>query len=222
MTPNVCIYDSEEAARGAAAALSKAGFQRQTLFLASELAGRAEATVKAAVAEGILPRGYVKFGTESLERGRSMVAVMAPFGAALDAVKIMQSNGAVDIDSQPAYIPSNAAPLSDTLGIPTLSEFSPTVGLASSNWSLSSLFGIPLLTRSQRGKAKLSDTKRPWDNSFGLPMLSRNPAPLSSLLGMKLLTRGGSKDSSFGFGLLSSNPAPLSSLFGIRTLSKDR
>jgi hypothetical protein len=73
------------------------------------------------------------------------------------------------------------------------------------------MLNLPLLTKSQRQKS-----------SFGIPLLSKNGTPLSSMFRLPVLTKSKTgKSSSFGLPLLSDNPTPLSSLFGLRVLSKD-
>jgi hypothetical protein len=80
---------------------------------------------------------------------------------------------------------AEAAPLSRALGLPLLRD-----NVTGRRWS----FGLPLLTR--RG--------RPFFRF--LPMLSRNPAPLSRLFGLPLLSR---------------NPAPLSTAMDAPVLTED-
>ena len=218
MTPNVRIYDSEESARSAAAKLADAGFGTQRVLLASELAGQEAAAVRSAVRDGLLPGSQASFCTQNLAKGRSLVAVVAPFGYSLEALDIMESCGPVDVDKMPRHVPSrDPSPLSDALGFPTVVDFVPMTDLTSSSWSLSGVFGLPLLTKNQRGKARLSSPKRPWNSSMGLPVLTRNQRGKA-----RLTTPKRPWNWSMGFPLLSNNPAPLSSLFGIPTLTKRR
>jgi hypothetical protein len=88
-----------------------------------------------------------------------------------------------------------AAPLSGLFGIKTISNNRQTFlsrmfpALTKANYSL---FGTPNLSNKaailpfpvKSGKSGTS-----WKSSFGIPLLSRNPAPLSSLLGMSPLSR---------------------------------
>lgn len=218
MTPNVRIYDSEEAARGAAAKLADAGFGTQRVLLASELVGQEAAAVRSAVRDGVLPGSQASHCIRSLAQGRSLVTVVAPFGYSLEAIEIMEKNGAVDVDKMPGHVPSgDPSPLSDAMGIPTLIEFNSMTELTTSTWSLSGVFGLPLLTRNQRGKARLSNPKRPRKSSMGMPLLTRNQRGKAKLTTPKRPWNWG-----MGFPLLSNNPAPLSSLLGIPTLTKRR
>ncbi len=218
MTPNVRIYDSEDAARSAAAKLANAGFGTHRVLVASEHSGQEAAAVRSAVQDGLLPGSQAAFCIQNLAKGRSLVAVVAPFGYSLEAIEIMESSGAVDVDKMPRHVATrDPAPLSEALGIQTVVDFVPMTELTSSSWSLSGVFGMPLLTKNQRGKARLSKQKRPWNSSMGLPVLTRNQRGKA-----RLTTPKRPWNWSLGFPLLSNNPAPLSSLFGIPTLTKRR
>lgn len=137
-----------------------------------------------------------------------------------------------------------AAPLSSLLGLKTVS------GRSGAAWRRSfgapmlmkgshTSFGFPLLSH---GRSLLSrvfgELTSPHFALFGRSRLSRKPAPLSSLLGLKtlsgragaawrrsfglpMLIRSGSP-TSLGLPLLARNPAPLSSLLGLRVLSRDQ
>lgn len=229
MTPNVRIYETEKGAKDAAARLQKAGFDEVTVFLAGDSEGKEAETVRSAVSSGVLPERKVLICTRSLKEGRALVAVRAPFGKAQEAVEIMESKGTVYSDLLRRYLPDNPAPLSDGLGLPTLSDFVSSTGLLPQDWNLSEKFGIRLLSKNQRGADSsfgmktLSAPKKSWRSSFGMPLLSNNPAPLSSLFGMKTLTKDKPpQDRSYGIPVLSKNPAPLSSFLGMKTLIRDR
>lgn len=240
MTPTVRIFESEAAAQDAAARLAEAGFNRLAVLSGEQRpvaeAGMPlppppdpEAIVRAALEDGLLAGRHRSVCVRNLRQGRSLVAVATNFGFAQQAIDIMESCGAVDSASLPAYYPRNPSPFSDLLGLPTLSRAAPVSELKSSSWFLSSLFGLGLLSRkaapfsSLFGMKVLSDSKRDWRSSFGLPLLSKNPAPLSSAIGMRTLSAGkGPWKRSFGFPLLSRNPAPFSSLLGLSTLIRRR
>ena len=239
MTPTVRIFESEAAARDAAAKLSEAGFGKHRVLsgepgVAAETGMASpppdpEAMVRAAIADGLLAGRHISVCVRNLQRGRSLVAVATNFGFAGQAIAIMESCGAVDSASLPAYYPRDPSPFSDLLGIPTLSRAAPVSELKSASWFFSSLFGLGLLSRkaapfsSLFGMKLLSEQKRDWRSSFGLPLLSDNPAPLSSAIGMRTLSTGkGQKTRSFGLPLLSRNPAPLSSFLGLGTLIRRR
>lgn len=69
------------------------------------------------------------------------------------------------------------------------------------------------------GVADTTDAKTARGELFsdflGLPLLSKDPTPLSSFLGMETLDHKPTSDTQ-----LVNNPAPLSSLFGLRVLSR--
>lgn len=229
MTPNVRIYESEQAADAAAARLAEAGFRDYRALHPGSLAGKEVEAVRSASRDGLLPKDRVNAYARQLEQGRSLVAVKAPFRRGVEAIRLLGGDGTVDDDALSPHAPSDPSPLSDVLGLPTLTDSEPKAKLASSSWTLSGLFGFSLLSddptplSSRFGLTVLKATERPWDKSFGQPLLSDDPAPLSSRLGMKTLT--GPKrpwESSFGLPLLSANPAPLSTMLGLKILSKSR
>jgi hypothetical protein len=61
-----------------------------------------------------------------------------------------------------------------------------------------------------------ADMAAPFSDTFGFPVLSSNPTPLSSLLGLPVLRQGKSTTQ------LMDNPAPLSKLFGLPLLKRDK
>lgn len=81
---------------------------------------------------------------------------------------------------------NKAAPLSDTLNIPTVRE-RPKTWTRSMGFAL--LKGGPAPLSSALGLKPLLARHKNWQNSMGFPMLSRNPHPLSSLLGLPVLTK---------------------------------
>ncbi|MEM8854190.1 MAG: hypothetical protein AAGD34_10865 [Pseudomonadota bacterium] len=197
MTPNVRFYPTEQAALDADARLAASGFTDRAVLLPSNVGGTEEKAVREAIREGKLPQRFEKISIQSLKDGRAVVAVEAPFGLSETAVDIMDTGECVDTDRLLRYHISDPSPFSDALGIPTLSSSKATNSLTSSNWSLSS--------------------------SLGFGLLSNNPAPLSSIISWRTLSKPKSKGEwkrSFGFPLLSRKAAPFSSMFGMGTLSK--
>jgi hypothetical protein len=122
----------------------------------------------------------------------------------------------------PTVIRNAPAPFSAMLGLSPLktgrSVFSSIFGeLASPNYAvfgasrlshqaapLSSMFGLKILSTQPGGAA--------WTRSLGLPMLSADPAPFSSWLGLHALTPK----------LPRHHPAPFSAHLGLPTLSRGR
>ncbi|MDJ0852102.1 MAG: hypothetical protein QNK04_27350 [Myxococcota bacterium] len=231
MSVIVRLYESEQQAHDAAQRLVEAGFPESKILLVTPTSaeGGEEEVIRTAVAEGLLTGGYGSFCTQGLQRGRSVVAVEAVFGKGQLALEVLESFSPVDTEQIPAPSTRNPAPLSDALGIPTLSRGLPFAALTDSKFALSSLYGLRLLSKnpaplsSLLGMKTLSGPKRPWQSSFGLKLLSKNPAPLSSSVGMKTLSKPKKPwTRSFGLPLLSKNPAPLSSFLGLSVLKKKR
>lgn len=225
----VRIYDTEEAATETAAELVEAGIDICTVFRAGEAVGKAAETVHSAIEAGTLSPRQEHICTRNLVEGRSLVSANPIFGRGADALEIMEKRASAHNEKLRRYRHSESAPLSDALGIPTLSKFESATELVNSRWALSGNFGIPLLSKSAAPLSSLfrikvlTRAKRDWRSSFGLPLLSNKAAPLSSLFGMKtIITPRKDWKLSFGFPLLSKNPAPLSRLLGLRTLSKDK
>ena len=231
MTVTVRMYESEQQAHDAAQRLVEVGFPEDKILLVtptSAAGGEAE-VVRSAVATGLLPGGYGGLCTQALQRGRSVVAVEAVFGRGQLARDALESFAPVDTEQLPAPSTRNPAPLSDALGIPTLTRGLPFAALTDSRFALSSLYGLRLLSwnpaplSSLLGMKTLSKPKRPWVSSLGLKLLSRNPAPLSSAVGMRTLSKPKKPwTRSFGLPLLSKNPTPLSSFLGLSVLKKRR
>ena len=229
MTPNVRFYSTEKGAKDVYALLEEEGFDVLSLLLPSETSGKEEAAVELAIQYGTMPERQVKICTRSLKEGRSLVGVRAPFGRALDALELMETDDCVDSDLLKRYQFNDPAPFSAMMGLPVLSKFVSSSGLVSSNWSLSASFGMPLLSRnpaplsSMFGMGTLSPAPKNWRSSFGFPLLSKVAAPISAIFMMPVLSRSkGAWKSSFGLPILAKNPAPFSSLFGIPPLLSDR
>lgn len=197
MTPYLRIYATEAGARAVDTRLKEDGFEQRSLLLASALQGKEEEAVHEAIRQERLPKRNLMIAIRSLREGRSLVTVRAPYKRGRRALEIMETDDAVESDLLRRYAHADPSPLSDMMRMPTLARFEPMTGLLPSRWSLSGKFGWPLLTH--------------------------NPAPLSSKVGMKVLSEPRKeRTSSFGLSLLSRNPAPLSSLFAMPTLSRSK
>lgn len=177
--------------------------------------------VDAAIRDGVLPANNRKAAINGLRAGRTVVCVTPPYGKSKMAEDILNVD-AVDTETLPSGMSSsNAAPFSETMGWPVLTEGKSHLELASSNWTFSSMFGMPLLTKSGRPTfdIKLGEHKR----AAGTPVqtMSGDPAPFSSKIGMKLLSSGNPRQSAASsVRRMSGNPAPFSGFLGIKTLSK--
>lgn len=177
MLKGVRMYDSEQNARDAAAALMAAGLNRSEILVLTPAAGREAEVVRSAIADGMLPGSHVHAATEALKNGRTVLSVGLPYMSQY-TLDVMDSFGPVDTDELPKQMPRRPAPLSEFLGIPVLIDSKSRTRLLKP--SLDRSFGFPTLT-SGTSNTKLitrrSNTK-----------LIDNPAPLSSMIGLKTLT----------------------------------
>ena len=197
MTPNLRIYATDQGARAVDTRLKEDGFEQRSLLLASQLSGKEEEAVHEAIRQERLPKRNLMIAIRSLKEGRSLVAVRAPYRRGRQVLEIMETDDAVDSDLLRRYAHADPSPLSDMMRMPPLARFEPMTGLLGSRWSLSGKFGWPLLINA--------------------------PAPLSSKVGMKVLSEPKKNwTSSFGLSLLSRNAAPLSSLFAMPTLTRSK
>lgn len=220
MTLIARYYENESQAREAHRDLLDMGLARDELsliepaFESEELESRA---VRASVFLGDDDTDHAA----QLRRGRYLVAVKAPFGRALQATHILDFHEPVAA-AGPAggthhphvFLSEMPAPLSKLLGLPVLSNTKP---------SRSGFLGLRTLAGNRSyltGKLGSRDSSR--GSSFGIPLLSANPAPLSSMTAMPLATRvrsGERWSRSFGLRMLSGHSTPFSSFFGIPLLS---
>jgi hypothetical protein len=210
MTGYARLYETEQQAQDAVNELRANGFPDNAVFMMTPASGRdsgfgggpvdqefAEAPSGAGVTlhalanamrTGKLLGDQVDTYVEGLRNGHSVVAVEAPLGFGQPAVDILESFGPVDsIKNRPQEPPKPSAwdsdtPLSTALGLNLIKSNTPA--------PLSDYWGIPTLSGRRSFLSWL----------FG-PALSPN-FKFSSMLGLGLLTRGGT---------------PLSSLFGIGT-----
>ena len=228
MTTIVRMYETEESARAAVDSLAAAGFLEDEVLLLHPVDTADRTVVDAAIQHGFLRAGSLtEVCWAGLQNGRSIVSVKAQFGRGQSAVTALQAFGPVDTELIPQYVSDHAAPLSELLGLPVLIDSQSDSVLVSSDFTLSDLFGVKLLSRSPTPLSSLlrigtiSRSRGPQKRSFGLPLVWKNPTPLSSMLRMRTLSRSrGPWRRSFGLPLLSANPAPLSSFLGIRPLTR--
>ena len=177
----------------------------------TEIASRA---VKAGILLGEASDSFVA----NLQKGYTLLVVKAPFGRALQATAIVDSQqpiasaGPLQEPTEPyRFISQRATPLSDLFRLKVLTA---------SGASLCDYLGLGTLTGNRSfltGGLAHSD----W-SLFGKPPLSYNATPLSSAIGMPVTTPAKSGDGwvrSFGFNMLWNHATPVSSFFGIPLLS---
>lgn len=195
----VRMYPSEDQARKAIHLLEEEELAGNNLHLFTPVPGNEAQTVHNAIADGQLPDSHIHVCTRALQKGNCILTVVPPFVRGAEAEQIMDSCGPVDTDDLPDYYVKNTKPLSDLLGLPLLTSYQYTFNMkqiTSPSWSFSSM--------------------------FGLGTLSKNPTPLSSMLGLKTVSAAKSKNSSFGLSLLSKKATPLSSAVGAKALSEPK
>ena len=168
-----------------------------------------------------VPSSHAMVYADNVQRGHSLVLITAPFGQALLATDTLNAGKHMDIGELPEleyHTWLQPAPLSALLNIPVLSH--------RRSW-MSRTF--PELTESGYLPTKgimgglLTDNPTPLSSALGMKMLKDDPTPLSSKLGMEVLKDNPTPISSkFGWKLLiKDKPAPLSNKIGIKVLSDE-
>ena len=198
------MYATEQQALDAVGKLREEGFPTDTI-LTLVPGGEGEKAladiVRTGIKAGFIPESEGRIYARCMELGRSLVFIRVAFGYGLIATEILDSCDPVDTHHLPEPGAAfSSAPLSAAMGWPVIK--------ADQAAPLSSLFGLPALKSSSAfsfaSGSLLSDQATPLssmfglktlisqsqssDSSFGMPLLSRNPAPFSSLLGLPLLS----------------------------------
>jgi len=230
------LFDSAQQARSAKQALVAAKIPERFIALVETAPDNDEDApvssvdmVAASMKAGSLLGEHASFYLSHMQSGQHLLAVDAPLGMTIKSRQIMAEHGALDITHEPPepaktpYRPSwnQPAPLSAALGWDVLSRTSETS---------SEFWGLPLLANKRqtflaRWFPALTHPRFAFSSLFGLGLLSKNGAPLSSLFGLpvKSGSTGDAWTSSFGMPLLMrANPAPLSSSLGMPLLSRKR
>jgi len=220
MTMVARYFAQEYQARAAHQALLAMGLGRNELTLIEPVRGEmaeADDLASRAVKAGVLLGDKSAAHMENLRQGRTLLAVRAPFGRALQATDILDSHDPVAVagpaegrpESRHVFLSEMGAPLSSLLGLPVLSKTRP---------SRSGFLGLPTLSGNRSYlTGRLSNFGR-RKSSMGVPLLSSNRV----LFPMPLATRaksGAGWTRSFGFKMLSPRATPLSSLFGVHLIS---
>lgn len=214
----VRMFETKQHADAAVDKLVSEGFRRNTMSVITPGGGAERANIDAAVRHGHVPGSDVNACIDALARGRTIIALDAPFGYQGLAYDVLDAAGAVDSDMLPEYSPRNPSPLSDFLGMPTLTAGRTTTQLSKGGTTFSVSLSKKSAPSSSFGMSTLSKPKKNWTTSFGLPMLTKSQGPS---FGFKTLSSSqGGWTRSFGLPLLSRNSAPLSSMFGLRVISK--
>ncbi len=147
-----------------------------------------QSAIAAQIAEGRVYLGDARIYASGVAAGHSLLTVHAPFGSGKIVESILDAHGPIE-SGMPRVAPvsmwDEAAPLSSVLAMPTVIDdpdpMSRVMGippLTGSDCSLSGAIGLPLLAEGDMP-----------DNRWGFKFLSDNPAPLSSMLGLPVLTK---------------------------------
>lgn len=224
-------YETAQQARKALQSLEEEGVPRRVMALLetpkesvqTPEGGEAVSTVSTtevvagAMRAGRLLGEHAEFYSSNLKPGQALLVVEAPFGYTVTIKDIMESHGALDLthepppEPKPPYIPLSRrpSPLSDMLGWQVLSSSPDTY---SQFWGFPELANrlsflgrwFPTLTRPTFALSSL----------FGMGLLSREGAPLSSMFGLPIKS-GASGDawtSSFGMPLLTKSGPVLAAI----------
>lgn len=182
-TASVRVYASAEQASAAVAELVDEGFDQLSIRALSASPGQESNLLESHVSEGFVDGAQSSLWLQMLQEGRTIVSVKAPLYKGQLAEDILDNHAPLKA-GVPDSAQSGGTPMSDWLGMPAVIN--------------------------RPSKTRLIGSIH--NQSFGINLLSSNPAPLSSLFGMKLLSQGKSSTT------LSSNPAPLSSKLGMPLL----
>lgn len=239
-SPVVRIYETEQQANDAVARLKEYGFAEDAIYVVRPVSeGKTDSAgdLGNAVRAGFLLQERANLYAEGVRQGHSLVAVRAPFGRGQVAIDILDSFAptATGIERKASEVSWDvAAPLSSGLRAPVLwrgqpAPFSRLTGgqillrgrtfgakypeLTRPDWTFSSRIGLRLLSGRQAPWSSLSGKAGPsWTRSLGLPLISRNPTPFSSKLGLGCLTGP----------LRYDQPAPFSAALGLSPLKPGR
>lgn len=187
--PIVRVYDSAAKAQQAIDALVLNGFGTDLInMVAPREPAQSLDDIAAAIRAGYVLKGYAKAYAGCVQRGQTVVSVRAPFGTGVMVTHLLDEAGPIDSgipevrEAGPTW--DEATPLSSALNLPVL---------APSNVTFSGFWQMPMVLRD----GQRSQTTFPVNLKKG-----KNPAPLSSLLGMPLLAKNFSFSSLIGMPLV--------------------
>lgn len=187
--PIVRVYDSAAKAQQAIDALVLNGFGTDLInMVAPREPAQSLDDIAAAIRAGYVLKGYAKAYAGCVQRGQTVVSVRAPFGTGAMVTHLLDEAGPVDSgvpevrEAGPTW--DEATPLSSALNLPVL---------APANVTFSGFWQMPMVLRD----GQRSQTTFPVNLKKG-----KNPAPLSSLLGMPLLAKNFSFSALIGMPLV--------------------
>jgi len=195
--PIVRMYAAPEQAELAVAALKSRGFEQEWINLvtaSSKPPANAPASaasddpVLSSILAGYVLKAHAKVYAEEVRRGHALVSIQPRFGTGGMAEQLMDEYDPVEsalvIERDDALrLWDDAAPFSSTFGIPVLVRASAP---------FSAFWVLPVIVRrlkSLGGALGISEVTRASWYLFGEPQLSRSTTPLSSVIGLPLLTK---------------------------------
>jgi hypothetical protein len=208
------LFTDHPAGHAAADALKHQGFSSDSVRLITKASGRRGKAGGGEPAEDSFAVSLTKAGiskndaarfADGVRGGGSLVTVVAGFGQADRARKILSSHGTSDLGSYSMRydddddLSREPAPFSKALGLPLLSNnrtpFSTFWSMSLlSNFCFSKKFGWRLLWHNatpfseKAGWRVLSDNATPLSSRMGWRVLDDNPTPLSSKFGWPVLS----------------------------------
>lgn len=186
------LYANEDNARKASDDLKRRGFADTYLF--TPPARGEDGLAPAASAENIMDsmvkayivRGAAAVFAKRVSEGSSLVTVHAPFSGGQKATTVLDRYGPIDSGVPepefPARLWDEEHPFSSAFAMPLL---------AKCEHPFETISGVPSLAMSgyASGVRPQRDNPAPLSTKLGLPLLTSDPAPLSSMFRFPLLTK---------------------------------
>ncbi len=184
------LYANKESAHKAWNELKNKGFSDSYLFAppaAGEDGGPVAASTGAILDEMVnayILKSHAAIYARRVSQGASLVTVHAPFSGGLKATSILDRHGPIDSGvPEPAsstFLYDETVPFSSAFRMPLLTKCA---------HPFEAIVGVPsLITGNVAYRARSTPVNpTPLSSALGLPLLSRNPAPFSSLFKLPLL-----------------------------------
>jgi hypothetical protein len=195
LTPICRLYSTEQQAQAVVQELTDRGFPSRHVY--SLKASDRESADDDTIANNIVSEVAAELQYHEsivyarlLTGSKAVVACSAEFGYGELATRIMDSGNPDDVGHIPQIPKRSPSPLSDLLGLPTLSK--------RQRMSRNGLYGMPRLT--VQGKpwfGSLLDSTYNASSAVGAPLLSNDATPLSARLEMQTLSQNATPLSTF-------------------------
>ncbi|MEL6949802.1 MAG: hypothetical protein AAGM16_06715 [Pseudomonadota bacterium] len=211
------MFDSEHSAREAIDKLVEGEEPHERSLVIRGADANAPAQVEAAIASGMIMEGHKKSVLSALARGRVVVSSRPSDLNTGRFVETTLDATAVDRGAIQDYYPPNPAPFSDFFGFKVLLESKSETGLF--KFDKDSSFGLRLLSKKQGPMFGTKLIKHKGARGSSVERMSSKAAPLSSAIGLKLLSKRKSASGS-SVSRMSRTAAPFSKFMGLRVLSK--